>query len=209
MKSSVYRLSALIAPLVCLAIAVGLGVSQYLRLKSIEQERVQTEGTISFVRQLIADLNAQPIVSKVAAVANTPDEQNLFLDQLRLYAAEAGVDVTRWQTVAAPREQVTSATPTTPNPAAATTVPQGPPPLLANVEVVGNYDKNRKFLYLLMRAERLMNLSNIKWERAESPRLPQGTRVSFTLTRYVSDKESLNPAKGLSAEANNGQGTTQ
>lgn len=199
-KNSMYRLAALVVPIVCLVVGVGVALSQYFRLRSLEQERTQVQSTLTFVQQLIADLNAQPLVNKKAAVARTPDEQAVFLDLLRMYAAQHHVDLTRWQAMSAPVRQAAPAG--APNAAPA---PVGPLPMISNVEITGLYDDNRRFLYALLRDERLLNLTNIRWERQSNPARPDLTRVAFTLTRYVSEQESLNPAEGAQTPANPGQ----
>ena len=57
-------------------------------------------------------------------------------------------------------------------------------PMPTTVAVVGDYDGVRDFAYKIMKAERLLNMHHVKWERVRNT---AETRLSMTVTRYVTD----------------------
>jgi hypothetical protein len=189
-RKSLYRLFGLVLPLIALAIAGTVAASQYFRLRSLEDEQARTERSLEFVRKLITEMQTQPHIEKVAAVAKSPDEQAVFLDQLRQYALEKGVDLSRWANVHS-----------VPQPGSGGTemkAPTGPEPVVSTIEVSGEFENVRAFLYTIVRAPRLLNLTNLRWTRQDGDK-PNVTRVSFTLTRYVS--KDATPAMPVSASS--------
>lgn len=185
-----YRLFGLVVPLIALAIAGAVATTQYFRLRGLEEEHVRTERSLEFVRKMISEMQSQPHIQKEAAVPRSPDEQAIFLDQLRQYAIAYGVDLSRWAIVRTPPQPATSSD--------SQKQPVGPEPLVSSVDVSGEFENVRAFLYSLVRAPRLLNLTNLRWARQEGDK-PNVTRVSFTLTRYVSREAA--PAAPASASA--------
>src|SRR5262249_22051591 len=95
---------------------------------------------------------------------STPQEQPDFLNTLRRYAYTRQVRIARLtETSASTTETGTSASDQTAKPAR----PVGVRALSSQVDIQGIYNRNRQFLYDLLRSPRLFTLNDIKLTRSE------------------------------------------
>lgn len=51
--------------------------------------------------------------------------------------------------------------------------------------VAGTFEQTRDFAYALMRSNRLLNMSQVKWERAQGR---DEVRLTMLVVRYINDK---------------------
>ncbi|MGI8922729.1 MAG: hypothetical protein ACR2HJ_01590 [Fimbriimonadales bacterium] len=173
-----YRIATLALPLVAvIASAVVIG-TQVTRLRALENQKVIADKNLGFLEDLIRQDQAQPLGDKVPAIPNNPDEQELFLNELRQRAGASHVQVIRWANTSAKRakdkdknKKLSDIT-----------------PIASAIEVAGEYSKVRSFMYSLLRSSRLLNVSDLTWQRGSQ--YPT-TRLMFTLTRYVTKPQAI------------------
>jgi hypothetical protein len=192
-----YRIWAFAIPLVCLVLGVILIMTQLARVRGLDAEKAQISKNISFVQGLIAQNDMQPLADKEPAIPQTADEQSLFLNELRLHAANARIELVRWANSPPPAQQ----------PGAPAPPPSGPTiPIVSSVETAGTYQNLRAFMYSLLRSPRLLNVSNLTWRREDDY---PNTRLIFTLTRYVTKPQPIaNVQPTSTAGATNPSGGT-
>ena len=171
-----YRFLTVFAPTVSLLCAGGVSVYEFQRLKQLEAATVATEKKLTAIERELREFAAQPHLDKVPTEEKTPKEQALFLDYLRANAEASHVQLVRWSnTTPAP---VTPPANGQPDPKA---LPAGVSAVVSIVEITGQTNNTRQFLYALMRSRRLLNMSELRWIRENWPL----THLTFTLTRYV------------------------
>lgn len=172
-----FSMGTVIAIVVPLATALLLGVIVFGQTKRRDtakfQERQLSERNTAISR-LIDEIDVRPLMDKTIALELTADEQAAFLTQLRVNAAAAGAQLTRYTN----RGFVVQNKPEKP------TERDLFRPVASSVEVEGTYAAVRAFAYSLLRANRLMNMNGVSWKRDPTNNT---TTLSFTLVRYVTD----------------------
>jgi len=149
-------------------------------MNALHEDLERTEREIALAERTAQELKVAPAPARFPTSPLGPREQPDFLNTLRAYADATRVRLDRW----------TNATPIAPTssaqeqePSTRPKLPAGVAPVSSAVEASGSYANVREFLYLLLRSPRLFTMNDVRWERGDKwPR----TRVSFTLTRYVS-----------------------
>jgi type IV secretory pathway VirB10-like protein len=182
-----YRIATVALPIVALIVgAIAIG-SQMMRLRNAERQQTLADKNVKFLEDLIRQDQAQPLGDKIPALANNPNEQQLFLDELRQRALTSHVQVVRWSNKPAKQSKDKDKN--------AKQAELGITPLASAVEVAGEYNQVRSFMYSLLRSPRLLNVSELTWLRDQYPT----TRLMFTLTRYVTKPQAV--TNGVTASA--------
>jgi hypothetical protein len=183
-RDSMLRLSGVVVPLGSAMIALFLVMFQVRRLHEFEEERTRTTTQMSQLEKQIREMKSQPQRAKVAVVPPVSNEQSLFLNMIRRFAISSRVQLVKYENKPAPSplsaDAKTSAKPTG--------LPAGVTALSSNVEVAGDYQALRQFMYKLLRAPRLYNTTDLKWMREQQRNQQEvvpPTHLTFTLTRYV------------------------
>ena len=189
-KFSSIRLASVAVPLVSAMLALFLVMFQVRRLHQFEEDRTRTNAQINRLDKLIREMKNQPLQGKVAVVPPVANEQSLFLNMLRGFAIGSRVQLVKYENkpVAAPPPPPVSSSTDTKTEAKPTGLPPGVTALTSNVEVAGDYQALRQFMYQLWHAPRLYNTIDLKWMREQQRGRQEEvlpTRLSFTLTRYV------------------------
>jgi len=193
-RSSFLNIATWVVPIACLALAAGVIYYEVRRIRLLDEERVRVDQNIAFVEKLRQEITRQApaMMNRFPTVEQSPKEQPDFLNKLRIYAAAARVRIVRWSnaTPIAPTSDRDSGL------EGRSSIPPGVIPIASSIEVAGVYNNIRGFLYSLLSDPRLFSMNDIQWVRGDQwPR----TRVSFTLTRYVTREKS--PLNDLSAGA--------
>ena len=174
------RLATYLMPIVAVPAAIFLVFLQWTHLRALQEQRTKTEHNLAFLDQLSHEMKTQPPLRKVAVIPPTLDEQSLFLDMVRKFADQSHVHLVRYTNRPAPPPPPADSAEAKKN-----GMPPGVAALTSDVEVSGDYNGIRQFLYQLLHAPRLYNTTDLKWTRgAYNERWPI-TRLSFTLLRYV------------------------
>ncbi len=174
-KNLQHRIIAISLPILALLLGGGLFSWQLLRLRStLHQESVQKVMGVSLQHQ-IDSISSNPSGGRYAAVIASPQEQPQFLTQLRSYAADASVTITRWAAILPPP-------PTAGGDKNQPKLPANLQRIYSSLEVSGSYVGVRKFLYSLLCDPRLLTMTNVRWSRGAKP---DTTRAALTLTRYL------------------------
>ena len=162
-------------------VAVGFFiVIQWNRLHTLQAQQQKTEHDIVFLDNLFLQMKARPAMSKVAVVPPALDEQSQFLDMIRKFADQNQIHLVRYtHRIVAP-----SAADSTE--AKKSGIPLGVLPIASEVEVSGNYNGIRHFMYQLLHSPRLYNTTDLKWSRESNGEKWPITHLNFTLLRYVS-----------------------
>ncbi len=169
----------MILPVVVLVIGGLLSFKQYNRLKMLAQEEKDIRQDIITVLQNMAALKSLDDFDKFAATPRSEAEQAGFIDMLQLIAGETEVKIESFRKLPSPPKPVAKAKEgETPPPASKYQ------PIPTSITIVGKFEPTRSFAYSLMRTDRLLNTSQIRWER---DRENQFTKLSFIVTRYVKD----------------------
>jgi Tfp pilus assembly protein PilO len=167
----------LLIPIAVIAIAGYVVFGKYKQIQALRAEQADIRQDIKMIEQNLAALSTLPDYDKFAAAPRSEAEQAAFIESLRLIARDAGVEIESFRTrFAAPRPP-----PKEGQPESATARYQ---PMPTMIVVVGPFAAARDFAYSLMRMDRLMNTSEVRWELDEVRRT---TRLSFVVTRYVRD----------------------
>jgi hypothetical protein len=178
-KLSLYHIATIVLPILSLMIAGGVAYYEINRLHELEADLARTEQQITSTERTIAATRSNPGGSKHATAVPSPHEQTDFLNWLRMYANLTHVQITRW-----------SNAPAASTSAAGNSLPAGVTPLESAVEISGQYNNMRQFLYNVEHdSPRLLNLSNTNWSRGTPPL----TRLTFTLTRYLAPQAAGEP----------------
>ncbi len=175
-RDSIYRSLTIALPLAAFLCATGATVFEWQRLRGLDDETNATVSRISQIDRELQSYEAQPQNEKVPTIAKAPREQAQFLDALRANADVCKVQLVRWSNVAPP-----APTSSTTADKSATALPPGVAAIISVIEVTGQADNTRQFLYNIIRSHRLLNMSDIKWVRDTWP----NTHLTCTLTRYV------------------------
>lgn len=184
-RTSHLNIAKIVIPFLCFLIAGGVISYEIRRIRRLEGERIQVEQNIATVEKLRQELDQHTpvMLNRFPTAQQSPQEQADFLNKLRAYAAATQIRIVRW----------TNATPIAPasggesGPPKQSSIPPGVLPISSSIEVSGLYNDIRAFLYSLLRDPRLFSLTDIEWQRSD--RWPR-TRVSMTLTRYVTRERS-------------------
>jgi len=137
------------------------------------EARQKVESQIAAAQIQMAAQASQP-PSREAAVKDEPTEESVYLSFLRSAALSTGVKIIRW-----------ASNPRTPD------VPGAPPapPAIADIanlsgtlEVAGPYPNVLSFTRQLESSHRLLNLSNVNWNRPENG---FDIHLTATVTRYI------------------------
>ena len=179
-----------LVPLACLLLAGGVTVYEWRRISQYEGEKQAIRSNSQMVDSLERAVAAQPKPTRIPTADLTPREQPDFLNILRIYANASAVRITKWS----------NGTPNAPTSGTAAglngtngeekekkAIPGGALPVASSIEVAGAYNGIREFMYYLQRSPRLLNMTDIRWKRADH--WPQ-TSASFTLVRYVVQPKS-------------------
>ncbi len=171
-KLSLFNILMLVTPVIGLLVGGGATFYEWNRLQLLQAEYTRARQQIVVVDRTLAARSQGPRLTQVATVAPSPHEQTDFLTWLRVYAGLSRVRITHWANAPAP---------TSPD-AAKAGMPASVIAINGSLEVSGDYNAIRQFLYTLERdSPRLLTLSNPTWSRSQWPQ----TRLAFTLTRYT------------------------
>lgn len=194
-KSTALLVAQIAIPALCV-VGGGVAISRQVgRAADIRQETGRVERQIVLIEERRRELEKPRAITRYPTVLISEKEQPDFLSLLRLCSGVASVKISRW----ANGTPISALPPGTPLPNNASQTPalllasQLPPGVTAipsSIEVTGKYNDVRQFLYLLMRESRLLNLSDLKWQRTD--KWPS-TRANFNLTRYVTSKPPAAP----------------
>lgn len=178
-SASWIKLATVLMPIVAVLAAGFLVFLQVTHLRSLSEQRTKTEHDIAFLEQLSHQMQAQPTLTKVAAIPPTLDEQSLFLDMIRKFADQSQIHLVRYT------NRVVPAPPADSPEAKKNALPPGVMALTSDVEVSGNYNGIRQFLYQLLHSPRLYNTTDLRWNRGTNTEQWPTTHLTFTLLRYV------------------------
>jgi Tfp pilus assembly protein PilO len=186
-----YRILTVAMPIGVFLIAAAMIAMQWVQLRGAEDESTQVKANIGFLDNMIASYQTWSAKIPKLADYDTEAEQTAFLTDLRMKAAQAEVEIVKFANVMkAPSSGEAPADPANPNKKSA--IPEITPKS-STVEVAGDYQKVRDFMYAVLRSDRLLNVSNIMWQRTESPEKPKDTKISFNITRYVTRASAAAP----------------
>ena len=135
---------------------------------------------------------------KVPAVPKTKEEDTNFLNELKKNASDTSIQIVRWTSRNVPAAG-TGAAKTDENAKLALV---GLTAVVSDLEVFGPYENVRSFVIHLESAPRLLNMNNVSWHRG----VQAGTRLSMTLTRYVSEPTVGSATVASQATASEGMG---
>lgn len=169
-----------------------IGYGQYRRVETAKLERTEINADLRNVQQLLAALENQPLINKRVSAVRTEEEQANFLDNLRIHAANADVRVELFVAQAPAIRPEGQAPP----PGEADTTRYLP--MLSTVTVVGSFENTRAFAFAIMQSDRLMNMSQVKWDRITAS---GDLRLNFLLTRYVTEFDVSAEAGQIEADA--------
>lgn len=183
----------MLLPVAILAAGGLLSFKQFNRHKALVEEEKQIKLGIQTIQQNMAALKSLNDFDKFAATPRSEAEQANFIDMLQLIAGETGVKLESFRALPSP-------------PAPAPQVKEGekPPPVSkyqpipTAITIVGKFEQTRSFAYSLMRTDRLLNTSQIRWERDRENTF---TKLSFVVTRYVRDATPEEVAAYIKEEA--------
>ena len=174
-KPSIYRITAYMIPIICCCIALGVIIYEAHRLGQFRRELTDTDTQIGQIQNLIKVIESQPPISVVPVVEQTSGEQPDFLKLLRSYAGVSHVQVVNWANSGGASANASGD--------AAKKLPPGVSSVASTIEVSGKYNDIRIFLYRLILGARLLNISDMTWNRT-GDKWPI-THLKFNLTRYV------------------------
>jgi hypothetical protein len=176
-KTKYYKSLTVMAPIVGVLFGSGIAIYEVRRLHYLEAKYASTLKELSTIDIELAAFEKQPPIEKIPTVPSSTREQPQFLDVLRGYADTNHVQMVRWSNLALPP-------PSTGGNGDANAKPQIPnyTPIVSTIEIAGQYNSTRMFMYNLLRSPRLLNMTELKWVRGDQ--WPT-THLTFTLTRYV------------------------
>lgn len=163
---------SLLAPVAALAIVLIFAVIQFLRIGLVQRQ-------LSVAERELQELTARSLIPEATSkeIPNSqlvPDEQSRFLDSLTETAKQHGVQLVN----------LTSVPPRVVDPNAESPYPKDVRPLGMQIEVRGDYNAVRRFMYSITDTDRLITISEMTWRPYERTGL---TSLSFILTRYIED----------------------
>jgi hypothetical protein len=185
-RSRLYNIALCLIPVLCLCLAGAIDLYQLHHLRQLQQDWAHAGRQIADLASLTDAETMHPHLSKLPTAEQSAREQPTFLNSLRAYAEESHVKLVRWAGVSTPLPVAGDNN----GKPADTGMPPDVTAIASTVEVAGQYNNLRHFLYDLLRSPRLLNMTDIKWMRDET--WPQ-THLTFTLTRYVApaDKAAI------------------
>lgn len=166
----------MLLPVVILVLGGFLVFKQYNRLKALRLEEKDIRQDINTIQQNLIALKSLNDFDKFAATPRSEAEQAGFIDMLQLIARETGVKIESFRSLPSPPA------PKPKEGEKARVIKYQPSP--TSITVLGGFDESRNFAYSLMRTNRLLNTSQIRWERDRENRF---TKLTFVVTRYVKD----------------------
>ncbi len=173
------KLATVLLPIIGVMAAIFLVFLQWNKLNSLKEQKEKTEQQLAVLNRLSLEIKAKPTLSKVAVVPPTYDEQSQFLNMIRGFAEKSRVRLVRYNNRYIPPPPPDSAEAKKP------TLPPGVMALNSEVEVAGDYNSIRQFMYQLLHAPRLYNTVDLKWNRGTTNEKWPLTHLGFTLLRYV------------------------
>ena len=172
-RLKVMRITTFAVPLLALVACSGAVAFEKHRLFDFRTQLGGTRSQIATAAKILKDMEGQTSLARFPTVAQTPQEQPGFLNEMRTYSDLNHVELIRWTTTTIYYAK---------NDPILKTMPPDVTQLVSNVVTAGTYADLRSFLYSLLRSPRLINLTDMKWARGV-----HGAReeLSFTLTRYT------------------------
>ena len=162
-------------PLVCMA-AAAIGIyAQHQRLAGAQVELQKAQSAAISTSMNRVDITKNVGEPRVAISSEGPNEQAMFLADLRQKAVDAGVRLRSWAGVE--QENNGSATEGEKN------LTPGLIPIASELTIEGPYKAVRDFIAALEPAQPLYIFSNMTWRRTEI-----GTELKVTITRYVAER---------------------
>ena len=187
-NTSWIKLATVLMPVVAVLAAGFLIFLQVTRLRSLGEQQTKTENDLVFLNRLSQEIKNQPTLNKIAAIPPALNEQSLFLDMIRKFADQSQVHLVRYTNRVVPAPSADSPE------AKKNALPPGVLALTSDVEVSGNYNGIRQFLYQLLHSPRLYNTTDLRWSRGTNTDQWPITHLTFTLLRYV-ETPIIAPAK--------------
>lgn len=184
-------------PVAILAVFGYLGYKQKERgeMALLEQKDIRTE--TAQVRRLMAALQDQPMTDKYIAEPRSEMEQTNYLETLRIQAKDAGVELELFLS------QPPAIIPIDPDSDEELPISSVYQPVMSTVVVIGSYTETRDFAYTIMRADRLLNMSQVKWERVNNS---DGIRLRLLVVRYITDILKEEPVEDEQTEDQSAEG---
>ncbi len=187
-RVATYNAVVFMAPVVALAVGGLLYFGQKARLSHLKNELEDTKKEISEVKAQLLKADKDFVLKRHPSEVLSKREQGLFLDMLRKFAQDSGVEITRWSNVGGSPSSTAGTPASTPAPSAngAATGKKLPPDIntvSSMLDVRGEYSKVRSFLYKLQLSPRLLTIQQAHWVRDTKD--PHITMASFSLARYV------------------------
>jgi len=175
-KTDKIRIALVAAPTV---LAIGLLTMGFVKKGHYErdvEQRVKVETQISALLRALEEQSKRP-VSREAAVADVPNEESDFLDFVRQSARLTGVKLVRWSANPRPGGGSVAAKPR-PEESLKEVLP-----LSGTLTAMGPYRQILAFAHRITSHDRLVNLSNVTWNRPEASEAR--TQLTAILTRYI------------------------
>lgn len=200
MNGGVYRVLGWIVPILFLCVASSIIYVQHAALEQAEERRTEANETLNKANQDRALVLSMPALPRFAAVDQSPDEENKFLDDLRAKAHSVGATISGWTSN---RTQYGNGGPSVSDPNDAQAL-AGVYRISCDLKVVGPYQALRKLVGELTGSDRLFTISNINWHRADTPsaaRTGDSNELSFSLVRYVAPPGGHSPTSATSSNS--------
>jgi hypothetical protein len=200
MKQTDVRRIVIFLPIVCLIFGAAVAYSQYRRMVSFQEQQAALQVKIDRLQQTIKETTGQDASLKIATFPRTVDEEPNFLNRLKLLAADSGVKIIRWTSTAKPAG-VAPGTEASKQPPALKDVTE----IASRVDIAGPYAAVRAFTVRALDSPRLLAINDIVWARDQK----SGTKLSMTLSRYVTPPEAVSSTRTTAAPTSSTAGGSQ
>lgn len=211
-RKILYRQAVLVVPIISFFVVAMLVLFEAHKYRQVGREVDYTNKQINQLGILIKEMDARPPLTVIPVILQSPVEQPDFIDVLRSRAEGTHVTLSKWANAAAPANNGGTPAPASEaNPGATRSLPQEVSTINCTIEVTGQYNDLRHFLYSLQDAPRLFTLSDMVWSR--NNKWPE-TTLKFNLARYVTLSGSApmrmpEPSKATIDSAKSNEGSLQ
>lgn len=171
-STSFYRYLAVFAPLVSILSAGGVSVFQMRRMNILQAEYELTGTKLKNVDAALIEFAQQVVPERYPTSEQNPNEQRTFLDTFTKTAKSCNVQISRYNNSQPNPAKSGENKPATEN----VTV------YSSTLELTGDYANLMKFMTILSKSRRLLNISDVRLTRDKDVK----TRLNFILTRYTS-----------------------
>ncbi|HEY0866627.1 MAG TPA: hypothetical protein VGE01_04590 [Fimbriimonas sp.] len=186
MNPQLLRILGWAIPVICMAGGSYATYSQYSRLQTAKEsqaaaelDRKRAEDALTLARKQVEE------AGRYAAEPSTDFEGTLFLNDLRLRAQKAGVQIASWKTTTAPASAGAGSD------EKRAKLLEGIDRVSSELVLDGSYQAGRAFVEDLTRTERLYTINSARWNRGAEG----GTQLTITVSRYVMKPSASTPTE--------------